>query len=122
MRQVLRRIALTLAGLLAFSGIWLTWIATEPPLPHRLITCFRRAAPAGAGRIITADVSAATDADGGRTYPEGPTYAHLIGYTAPPGDAASRNPATPTCGCAATTRSPIGCWGSAEAMGVNPTT
>jgi len=91
MRQGLRRIALTLAGLLAFSGIWLTWIATDAATRFRTDPRNVRAQEGsylpGAGRIITADgVVVATDAaDGGRTYPEGPTYAHLIGYTAAAG-------------------------------------
>lgn len=91
MRTGLRRIALTLAGLLAFSGVWLTWIATDAATRYRTDPRNGRAQQGdylpGAGQIITADgvVVAADAADGDRTYPEGIVYAQLVGYAAESG-------------------------------------
>ena len=86
MKRNLHRIALTLASLLALSGIWLTWLATDAASQYRDDPRNVRAQAAaflpGAGRILTADgvVVANDDANGDRTYPQGLLYAHLVGY------------------------------------------
>jgi len=87
-KRSLHRVALTLAGLLALSGVWLTWLATDAGTRYHDDPRNTRSQQAsflpGAGRILTADgVVVATDgAGGGRTYPQGVLYAHLVGYAA----------------------------------------
>jgi peptidoglycan glycosyltransferase len=85
-KRTVHRIALALAGLMAVSGVWLTWIASDATSRYRDDSRNVRAQAgaflAGAGRIITADgvVIADDDANGNRIYPHGVLYAHLVGY------------------------------------------
>jgi len=86
MRRNIHRIAAVLVGLIALSGVWLTWLATDAASRYRddprNIRAQGSAFLPGAGRIITADgvVVAEDDADGNRHYPEDVAYAHLVGY------------------------------------------
>lgn len=90
MRPVLRPVALVLAGLLGVSGAWLTWTVTAGAAqyrddPRNARTLMETADPSR-GRILSADgvVLAEDGPDGGRVYPEGGTYVHLVGFDAPP--------------------------------------
>lgn len=86
MRGTIHRIAVVLVGLIAFSGIWLTWLANDAARRYRddprNVRAQASAFLPGAGRILTADgvVLAEDDAAGGRHYPEAEVYAHLVGY------------------------------------------
>lgn len=84
MTATLRRIALTLAALLAVSGAWLTWLAADTVRLRddpRNVRAQQAPMLPGAGRILTADgLVIAADGPAGRTYPEGVRYAHLVGF------------------------------------------
>lgn len=88
MRRTIHRIAVVLVGLIAFSGIWLTWLANDAASRYRddprNVRAQASAFLPGAGRILTADgvVVAEDDAEGSRRYPEAEVYAHLVGYAA----------------------------------------
>ncbi len=88
MKSNLRRIAMALAGLIAFSGVWLTWQATAAGTRYRNDPRNARATEGAylaiAGTVVTADgvVLAESDDDGNRVYPQEERYAHLVGYTA----------------------------------------
>lgn len=91
MKPALRRVAYVLLGLLGVSGVWLTWSQASASFdyggdPRNPRTAFVPA-DASRGRVLTADgVVVAEDApEGGRRYPEGTRYAHLVGYDAPEG-------------------------------------
>ncbi len=89
MRRNVHRIAIVLVGLMALSGVWLTWLTTDAASRYRddprNVRAQAGAFLPGAGRILTADgvVVAEDDAEGNRHYPEDVVYAHLVGYATP---------------------------------------
>jgi len=89
MRTGLRRIAMALTALIAFSGVWLTWSSAEAGRDYRSDPRNARTREGaflpGAGRIITLDgVVIAEDGSGDRrSYPFEDRYAHLVGFAAP---------------------------------------
>lgn len=120
MKRSMRLVALTLAGLIGASGVWLTWLSIDAG--RRLRDDPRNArTQAGAfaaegGDIITADgVVVATDGANGREYPLGVRYVHLVGYDA--GDRRSGIEATRFASLHRRTDESITSWllGSAEA-------
>ena len=90
MKEAMRRLALALLGLLALSGLWLTWVQTRAGADYhddpRNLRALQPHTDPARGRIITADgVVVARDGPDGRQYPEGRAYAHLVGFDAPSG-------------------------------------
>jgi peptidoglycan glycosyltransferase len=91
MRSGLRPVAFTLAGLLGMWGVWLTWTVTAGAAQYRddprNVRTLAGPADPSRGRILSADgvVLAEDGPDGERVYPEGASYAHLVGFDAPSG-------------------------------------
>ena len=91
MKPVMRSVAYALVGLLGLSALWLTGIQLNAGSDYRddprNIRAARAPADSSRGRILTADdvVVAEDDPDGGRRYPEGVRYAHIVGYDADAG-------------------------------------
>lgn len=86
MKGAIRRVAVAMLGLMAFSVVWLTWVQTRAGAMYRddprNIRAFEAPTDASRGRIVTADgVVLAEDAGNrGRRYPEGRAYAHIVGF------------------------------------------
>jgi penicillin-binding protein A len=85
MRPAVRPVAVTFLGLIALVAIWLTYLSADAGSryrddPRNLRPTIDLEGPRG--RIVTADgVVLARDREGGgREYPEGARYAHLVGY------------------------------------------
>jgi penicillin-binding protein A len=80
-----RPVAVSFLGLVALTALWLTYVSADAGSryrddPRNLRTT--RALDGPRGDIVTADgVVVARDGEsGGREYPRGPSYAHLVGY------------------------------------------
>lgn len=85
MRPAVRPVAVALLALLGVIGVWLTGLTTHAGSRYSDDRRNLRAVIATdgpRGRIVTADgvVVAADDDAGGRSYPRGAAYAHLVGY------------------------------------------
>jgi peptidoglycan glycosyltransferase len=90
-KSATRPVAYTLLGLLAFSGVWLTWAQAQAGSRYRddprNVRAFEPPSHPARGRIVTADgvVVAEDGLDGARRYPEGTAYAHIVGFDAEAG-------------------------------------
>jgi len=91
MKQALRPVAYALLGMIGFSAIWLTGVQLRAGSDYREdprnIRAARAPADTARGRVITADgvIVAEDDPAGGRRYPLGDRYAHIVGYDAAAG-------------------------------------
>ena len=91
MKQAMRPVAIALLALIGFSAVWLTGIQANAGSDYRddprNVRVARAPADTARGNIVTADgvVVAEDDPDGGRRYPEGSRYAHIVGYDASAG-------------------------------------
>jgi penicillin-binding protein A len=96
-KPTVRPVAVTFLGLIALTAVWLTYVSADAGSRYRDDPRNLRSAvtfDGPRGQIVTADgvVVARDDDGGGREYPGGASYAHLVGYDA--GDSATGLEAT----------------------------